>query len=54
LGTLSGSGSGLAREEILEMESAIILSLGFKLNVNTLPFWCDYFSQQWDNFLEKN
>ncbi len=51
---LSGNGSGLARDEILEMESSIILLLGFKLNVNTLPFWCDYFSQQWDLFLEKN
>lgn len=50
---LSGNGSGLSREEIINAESSIILGLGFKLNYSTLPFWCDYFSQRWDDFLKK-
>lgn len=53
LNILSGSGSGLNREEIIEAESIIILGLGFKLNFNILPFWCDYFTQKWDNYFKR-
>ena len=45
-------GADLTREEILKTESVVVLGLNFKLNFNTLPFWCDYFSQKWDAFVE--
>lgn len=54
LNILSGSGSGLTRDEVIEAESAIILGLGFKLNFHTLPFWCDYFSQKWDKHAQSS
>jgi hypothetical protein len=53
LGQLSGNGSGLNREEIIKVESSVVLGLNFKLNLNTLPFWCDYFSQKWDHYVER-
>lgn len=35
------------------MERRILLSLNFKLKANTLPFWIDYFSLKWDNFVDR-
>lgn len=53
LNILTDGGSGLTREDIIGAESSIVLGLGFKLNFNTLPFWCDYFSQKWDNYIKR-
>lgn len=50
LACLSNSDSGLSKDEIIKVESSIVMGLSFKLNYSTLPFWFDYFSQKWDNF----
>jgi hypothetical protein len=54
LAALSSCEGGLVKDEIIKVESSIVLGLGFKLNFSTLPFWFDYFSQKWDDFCGKD
>ena len=35
------------------MERKILINLNFKIKVNTLPFWLDFFSLNWDKFVAK-
>jgi len=42
----------ILKDKVIESEKAILTKLNFRLKSNTLAFWIDYFSSQWDLFIE--